>query len=111
MSSSSSSTAMPQQQQQQQQQQQSSTTSPSTAAAPVSDEQQQQLPPTSVQDEAKRWTCVWATYLNSTKTTAQGRKVAKVLAVPEPHFKEIVMACQVLGLSSAVERKSYSRDF
>jgi signal recognition particle subunit SRP19 len=65
----------------------------------------------SVPDEAKKWVAVWPTYLNKNKSVAAGRKVSRQLAVADPHPKEIMMACAVLGLRCGMERKAYSRDF
>src|SRR3989338_9809050 len=59
-----------------------------------------------------RWAVVWPVYLNSKKTTKQGRRVPMEIAVDNPTLDEIAQACQALGLATHVERtKKYPRDF
>lgn len=74
-------------------------------------QQQQQQQPPRLPTHAKRWVVVWPSYLNVRKSTAQGRKVSKAIAIADPNIKEIVVVAQRLGFTVAVERKGYSRDF
>lgn len=54
---------------------------------------------------------VWVSNLEAKKTRAEGRKIAKRLAVPNVRLQEIVQACKELGLNFEVENKKYPRSW
>eukprot|EP00117_Sycon_ciliatum_P015645 scpid29268/ scgid15408/ Signal recognition particle 19 kDa protein; Signal recognition particle 19 kDa protein len=59
-----------------------------------------------------RWVCIYPAYLNSRKTVAEGRRIAKEKAVHEPTVQEIYNVCTNKGLTCAVEEtKRYTRDW
>lgn len=61
--------------------------------------------------EQDRWVKIYPIYIDSTKTVAQGRKLAKESAVPKPTLAELTTAAQKLGLLCLEEpEKAYSRD-
>jgi len=46
---------------------------------------------------------IWPTYLDSTKTTRRGRRIAAADAVPEPTVQDISEALQTMGIKHAVQ--------
>jgi len=55
---------------------------------------------------------VYPPYIDSTRTTARGRRIAKCDAVEHPHVLEMRDAVERgLGLTCEIEDKAYSRDF
>lgn len=56
------------------------------------------------------WIVVYPAYLNSRKTTEQGRRVPKNKAADNPTVFEIRDVCQSQGLNCEVEHKHYPRD-
>ena len=46
---------------------------------------------------------IWPTYLDSTKTTRHGRRIAAADAVPEPTVQDISEALQTLGIKHAIQ--------
>ena len=55
---------------------------------------------------------VYPPYIDSTRTTARGRRIAKSDAVEHPHVLEMRDAVERgLGLTCEIEDKAYSRDF
>jgi len=53
---------------------------------------------------------LWPSYFDSTKTRAEGRRVAKGQAVQNPTAEEILKAVESLGLKAAVRQgKAYPR--
>lgn len=62
--------------------------------------------------EKKKWTVVYPVYLNSKKTCAEGRKIAKAKSVENPTAHDLAEACKLLGLQCELEAdKAYPRDF
>jgi len=65
--------------------------------------------------EKKKWTVVYPVYLNSKKTCAEGRKIAKAKSVENPTAHDLAEACKLLGLQCELEvrkiEKSYRLDF
>lgn len=58
-------------------------------------------------DADKAWV-LWPEYFDISRTRAQGRRVKKGLAVPEPQIASMVKAVEKLGLSWKIEEeKSY----
>lgn len=58
-------------------------------------------------DADKAWV-LWPEYFDISRTRAQGRRVKKGLAVPEPQMASIIKAVEKLGLSHKIEEgKSY----
>ncbi len=53
-------------------------------------------------DTEKSWV-LWPEYFDSTLTRAQGRKVNKSLAVPEPSLEMLSKALQKLGIEHVLE--------
>lgn len=61
--------------------------------------------------EHDRWVKVYPIYIDNTKSVAQGRKLAKELAVAKPTLAELATAAKKLGLLCLEEpEKAYSRD-
>lgn len=54
---------------------------------------------------------IWVANLDAKKTRAEGRKIAKRLAVPNIKLQEIAQACKELGLNFKVENKKYPRSW
>lgn len=57
-----------------------------------------------------RWICIYPAYINSKKTIAQGRKIAKERCVENPTHQEIRDVLVAAGLKVGVENKLYSRE-
>lgn len=57
-----------------------------------------------------RWICIYPAYINSKKTLAQGRKIAKEKAVENPTHQEIRDVLIAAGMKVGVENKLYSRE-
>ncbi|PIK43616.1 putative signal recognition particle 19 kDa protein [Apostichopus japonicus] len=65
---------------------------------------------TSPADE-RRWICIYPAYINSKKSSEEGRKVSKADGVENPTTNEIRDVCQALEFNVTVEaNKMYSRD-
>ncbi|XP_034247807.1 signal recognition particle 19 kDa protein [Thrips palmi] len=60
--------------------------------------------------EIDRWICIYPAYLNSKKTLAEGRKIAKDKAVENPTHQEIRDVLIAAGMKVGVENKLYSRE-
>lgn len=58
----------------------------------------------------RRWICIYPAYINSKKTLAQGRKIAKEKCVENPTHQEIRDVILAAGLKVGVENKLYSRE-
>lgn len=54
-------------------------------------------------EKTKHWQCLYPIYFDSSRSRAEGRRVGKAQAVPNPLAREIVDACQGLGLSIVFE--------
>jgi len=52
---------------------------------------------------------VWATYIDSSQTRSQGRRLSREKAVWRPRLEEIVRAAEELGLDPVVEDSPYPR--
>jgi signal recognition particle subunit SRP19 len=58
-------------------------------------------------DADKAWV-LWPEYFDSSRTRAEGRRVAKHLAIPEPQMSMIIKAVEKLGLEWKLEEgKAY----
>ncbi|GMT00349.1 hypothetical protein PENTCL1PPCAC_22523 [Pristionchus entomophagus] len=60
--------------------------------------------------DPSRWVVIYPCYLNSKKTTGEGRKISKQLAVPDPTVEEIVSIVNNGGFKVGAERKLHPRD-
>ncbi|XP_019866729.1 signal recognition particle 19 kDa protein [Aethina tumida] len=60
--------------------------------------------------ERERWICIYPAYINSKKTLAQGRKIAKDKCVENPTHQEIRDVLLAANLKVGVENKLYSRE-
>ncbi|GMR53250.1 hypothetical protein PMAYCL1PPCAC_23445, partial [Pristionchus mayeri] len=60
--------------------------------------------------DPSRWVVIYPCYLNSKKSTAEGRKISKQLAVPDPTIEEILMIVNNGGFKVGAERKLHPRD-
>ncbi|XP_067944496.1 signal recognition particle 19 kDa protein-like [Watersipora subatra] len=60
--------------------------------------------------DREKWICIYPAYLNSKKTIAEGRRIAKELAVENPTYQEIKDVCVSAGLTVGVENKVYPRE-
>lgn len=55
---------------------------------------------------------IWPAYLDAEKTRAEGRRVPKDAAVPDPTVDEIAKAVQQVGYDAVIEReKTYPREY
>ncbi|MCS7130791.1 MAG: signal recognition particle protein Srp19 [Archaeoglobaceae archaeon] len=54
---------------------------------------------------------IWVANLESKKTRAEGRKIAKRFAVPNLRLQEVAQACKELGLNFQIENKKYPRSW
>ncbi|VDM73560.1 unnamed protein product [Strongylus vulgaris] len=54
--------------------------------------------------DEKRWIVIYPTYLDSKKTTLQGRKIPKNLAVENPKSAEIFDVLAATGLNPVLDR-------
>ncbi|KAK5647154.1 hypothetical protein RI129_002046 [Pyrocoelia pectoralis] len=72
------------------------------------------IPLTSTSDvkhtDKDRWICIYPAYINSKKTLAQGRKIAKEKCVENPTHQEMRDVLVAAGLKVGVENKLYSRE-
>jgi signal recognition particle subunit SRP19 len=58
-------------------------------------------------DADKAWV-LWPEYFDSTRTRAEGRRVKKNMAIPEPQMPMLIKAVEKLGLQYKIEEgKSY----
>ncbi|XP_013190367.1 signal recognition particle 19 kDa protein [Amyelois transitella] len=60
--------------------------------------------------DVERWICIYPAYLNSKKTLAEGRKLAKEYCVENPTHQEIRDVLLATGLHVGVENKLYPRE-
>jgi len=60
--------------------------------------------------DRERWICVYPAYINSKKTLAEGRKIAKEKAVDNPLYTEIRDVCAAAGMVVGVENKVHPRE-
>ncbi|XP_018569033.1 signal recognition particle 19 kDa protein [Anoplophora glabripennis] len=60
--------------------------------------------------DRERWICIYPAYINSKKTLAQGRKIAKEKCVENPTHQEIRDVLVAAGMKVGVENKLYSRE-
>ncbi|EFO84907.1 hypothetical protein GCK72_001239 [Caenorhabditis remanei] len=59
----------------------------------------------------KRWVVIYPAYIDKKKTTKQGRKISKLLAVDNPTSAEIHDVLAAVGFNPLLERtKCYPRD-
>lgn len=70
-------------------------------------------PPRPVDMEtAKHWQCLYPVYFDSTRTRAEGRRVGKEAATPNPLAREICEAVFSLGLQITLEAgKTHPKDW
>ncbi|CAJ0593286.1 unnamed protein product [Cylicocyclus nassatus] len=54
--------------------------------------------------DEKRWIMIYPTYIDSKKTTLQGRKIPKTLAVENPKSAEIFDVLSATGLNPVLDR-------
>lgn len=57
-----------------------------------------------------RWICIYPAYINSKKSLAQGRRIAKEKCVENPTCQEMRDIIVAAGLKVGVENKLYSRE-
>lgn len=63
-------------------------------------------------EKTKRWQCLYPVYFDSTRSRAEGRRVGKEQAVPNPLAREICDAVFGLGLQLALEaEKLHPKDW
>lgn len=63
-------------------------------------------------ERTKNHQCLYPIYFDSTRSRAEGRRVSKSLAVPNPLARELADACASLGLSVLFEpAKSHPKDW
>ncbi|OJD34571.1 signal recognition particle protein [Diplodia corticola] len=55
-----------------------------------------------MQEKSKSWQCIYPVYFDASRTHAEGRRVSKELAVPNPLARELVDAVAALGLTQVV---------
>ncbi|XP_029427453.1 signal recognition particle 19 kDa protein [Rhinatrema bivittatum] len=60
--------------------------------------------------ERARFICIYPAYVNSKKTIAEGRRIAIEKAVPNPTCAEIQDVCEVVGLTTHIENKTFTRE-
>ncbi|KAG8304384.1 signal recognition particle 19 kDa protein-like [Homalodisca vitripennis] len=60
--------------------------------------------------DPERWICIYPAYINSRKTTAEGRRIPKDKAVNNPTYQEIRDVLVAAGLKIGVEPKMYCRE-
>ncbi|VEN43137.1 unnamed protein product [Callosobruchus maculatus] len=60
--------------------------------------------------EKERWICIYPAYINSKKTIAEGRRIAKSKCVENPTHQEIRDVLVAAGFKVGVENKLYSRE-
>ncbi|XP_012283550.1 signal recognition particle 19 kDa protein [Orussus abietinus] len=58
----------------------------------------------------KKWVCIYPVYINSKKTLAEGRKLAKDKCVENPTYEEIRDVLAAAGLCVGVENKIHPRE-
>ncbi|KAI9272581.1 signal recognition particle, SRP19 subunit [Sporodiniella umbellata] len=62
-------------------------------------------------EQYKDWVTVYPCYIDSSKSTQQGRKISKEKSVNEPHAYHMAVAVQRLGLSVVYENKCHPKDW
>ena len=59
----------------------------------------------------KTWPCIWPTYIDGNKSTKEGRRIAKSMAVENPSVQDISEVLQSLNVRHAAQPfKGYPRD-
>lgn len=58
----------------------------------------------------KHYMCIYPAYINSRKTLAEGRRIAKAKCVENPTINEIKDVCAAAGLKVVAENKLYPRE-
>eukprot|EP00656_Telonema_subtile_P052443 TRINITY_DN7313_c0_g1_i1.p1 TRINITY_DN7313_c0_g1~~TRINITY_DN7313_c0_g1_i1.p1 ORF type:complete len:134 (-),score=30.40 TRINITY_DN7313_c0_g1_i1:186-587(-) len=58
----------------------------------------------------KKMNCFYPSYIDSTLTRPQGRRIPTESAVEHPHIMECVEVFKTLGIPFVLENKTYSRD-
>ncbi|GAB1607548.1 signal recognition particle 19 kDa protein-like [Argonauta hians] len=67
--------------------------------------------PNFAHSDKERWVCLYPAYLNSKKTTKEGRRIPKEKAVDNPTFIEIRDVCTAAGMTIIPENnKVYPRE-
>lgn len=61
--------------------------------------------------DESRWICLYPSYINAKKTTAEGRRIAKEKAVDNPTSQEIHDILKNSGLNVKLEKKMYPREW
>ncbi|EEZ98192.1 signal recognition particle 19 kDa protein [Tribolium castaneum] len=69
-----------------------------------------QWSPDKKHSDRERWICIYPAYINSKKTVAQGRRIAKEKCVENPTHQEMRDVLSAAGLQVGVENKLYSRE-
>ncbi|KAJ3104947.1 hypothetical protein HDU97_008695 [Phlyctochytrium planicorne] len=90
----------------------SSSSSPSTSAPIPSGQPKHinQLDP-NIREAMKKWTVVYPVYMDSSRSSRQGRMIAASAAVKDPSIVYLGECCKVLGLNTVVERnKRHPKD-
>ncbi|XP_042896110.1 signal recognition particle 19 kDa protein [Parasteatoda tepidariorum] len=60
--------------------------------------------------DRERWICIYPAYINSKKTTAEGRRISKEKCVENPTCQEIRDVLDAAALKIGVENKLYTRE-
>lgn len=69
-------------------------------------------PPRPPQEIPKHWQCLYPVYFDKTRSRAEGRQVSSKLAVENPLARDILDACQQLGLRVGFEpEKLHPKDW
>ncbi|XP_029646055.1 signal recognition particle 19 kDa protein [Octopus sinensis] len=66
--------------------------------------------PNFTHSDRERWICLYPAYINSKKTSKEGRRIPKEKAVDNPTFIEIRDVCAAAGMTIAPETKVYPRE-
>jgi len=66
--------------------------------------------PDYLHSERERWICIYPAYINSRKTLAEGRQVARSKAIDNPQPGEIRDVVAAVGLTLGIENKIYPRE-
>ncbi|XP_031829405.1 signal recognition particle 19 [Nomia melanderi] len=66
--------------------------------------------PSKKHSDCERWVCIYPVYINSKRTLAGGRKLAKDKCVENPTHQEIREVLVAAGFNVGVENKSHPRE-
>uniref|UniRef100_A0A6M2DD89 Putative signal recognition particle n=1 Tax=Xenopsylla cheopis TaxID=163159 RepID=A0A6M2DD89_XENCH len=66
--------------------------------------------PNKKHSDRERWICIYPSYINSKKTLAEGRKIAREHCVENPTHQEIRDVLAASNMRVGVENKLYSRE-